>query len=375
MMASTKESSRVLTFDLLRGYFLLSILLDHLHWYPNGLDWVAARGDLFVSAAEGFFLISGIVLGIVRGSKLIGAPFRQAASLLLRRGVQLYITSVVLVLFFTLIGWWFFMNNPGLKFEIAPPSTNIFDLIWRTITLQYVYGWADYLRLYAVFLFVSPLALWLLRKGKWYILLIVSVFVWMLFPSDPTIADRTQELLQLLSWQLIFFIGMTIGFHWKQLVGWWSKQALWLRRTVVFSILTLAAVTVLINIVIAFGPLFFDIRTIGMQPDIKYKWYMAFFDKERMPLQRLGLFMLWFWAAFYIFRRFETVIIERFGWLLLSFGTHSLYVYTVHAFIIFFVQLWLMPGNILTNFLVSIALIGLIRVMIHYKVLMKIIPR
>jgi hypothetical protein len=64
------KKPRILALDLLRGYFLVSIILNHLQWYPNGLDWVAMRGSLLVSAAEGFFIISGILLGIVRGRKL-----------------------------------------------------------------------------------------------------------------------------------------------------------------------------------------------------------------------------------------------------------------------------------------------------------------
>ena len=113
------EVRRIHTLDLLRGYFLIVILLDHLAYFPSGLDLVTGRGLLYVSSAEGFFLISGIVLGIVRGRKLISQPFLVAAKKLWKRSIQLYLTSIVLTIVFTLLGWLFFMHSPGLKFGNA----------------------------------------------------------------------------------------------------------------------------------------------------------------------------------------------------------------------------------------------------------------
>lgn len=368
-----KKTSRILTFDLMRGYFLVAIILDHLNFFPNGLDWWSARGSLFVTTAEGFFLISGLVLGIVRGSKLLHEPFQYVAKLLLRRSIQLYLTSIVLVLLFTFIGWWFFMNNPGLKADIAPPTTNIFELLWRTVTLQYFYGWADYLRLYAIFMLVSPLALWLLRRGKWYILLAANLFFWLLFPAGKEVSDYTQELMQPLTWQLIFFGGMTIGFYWNQITQWWRERSPLHRKVIQWSILGLGALSLIANVLITFGPTYFNLHAFA--PDLEYNLYISFFDKERLPLTRIMLFIVWFWAAFYLFRRFQAFIVRTVGWLLLPFGMNSLYVYTVHAFLIFLVHLWFAPGTIFANFIISISIIALIRTMIHYKFLMKVIPR
>ena len=175
------KSERILAFDLLRGYFLFVILLNHLEFYPNGLGLVTGRGLLYVSTAEGFFVVSGLVLGMVRGRKLINQPLKVATKLLWKRSFQLYITSIVLTLIFTLIGS-FFINNPGLKSGIYPNLGDVWRLTWDTITLSYSYGWADFLRLYAIFIFFAPAALWLLRKGKWYIMLLISFAVWALYP-------------------------------------------------------------------------------------------------------------------------------------------------------------------------------------------------
>lgn len=374
MQPAAKKHPRVLTFDLMRGYFLVAIIIDHLRFFPNGLDWMSAQGGLFVTAAEGFFLISGIVLGIVRGAKLIDEPFKKVAKLLLKRGVQLYLTVVVLIIIFTLVGWAFYMNNPGLKPGILPAGS-FGDLIFGALSLQYFYGWADYLRLYAVFLFVSPLLMWLLRRGKWYIVLLMSLAVWALFPSDPSVDPMLQEKYQMLSWQLLFFGGMIVGFYWPKLTGWWKGMARKYQLSILIPLLTVAVVTLVYNILIMLSTQGFNVSATGASPQLQHDLYVAFFDKERMPLTRVGLFLIWFWAAFYLFHKLEKPIKKWFGWLLESFGTNSLYVYTLHAFAIFFVHLYFTSGPLWFNFLVTISILLTIKVMIHYRVLMKVIPR
>lgn len=114
---------------------------------------------------------------------------------------------------------------------------------------------------------------------------------------------------------------------------------------------------------------------VGASRQLQHDLYVAFFDKEQLPLTRIALFMVWFWAAFAFVRTFEEPIKKWTGWLLLTYGTNSLYVYTVHAFIIFFVQIYFSSGSLWFNLLIALAGILGTLVMIRYKVLMKIIPR
>tara|TARA_B100001105_G_C22371736_1_gene435378 strand:- start:516 stop:1646 length:1131 start_codon:yes stop_codon:yes gene_type:complete len=373
-MAETKPPTRLLTLDLMRGYFMVAIILNHLQWYPSGLDWVSAQGALFVSAAEGFFLISGIILGIIRGRKLIAAPFKKAASLLLMRGVQLYIASIVLMLIFTLLGWWFFIDNPGLKPGIRPVDQPFTEVLWGALTYEYIYGWADFLRLYAIFLLISPLALWLLRIGKWYVLLTLNILVWMLFPF-ATGLPYSNELLMPIAWQFIFFGGMTIGFYWQSIVQWWNTRKRALRSVIIKTIVTLAISTILANVIIAMHSLF--PAAIGEPLNTLRLTLEPYFNKESLPIPRLALFALWFSFGFWLFKTFEKRIVTYFGWILIPFGVNSLYVYILHAFLVFFAQLLLQgatPPFFLSLF-GSLAVLGLILLAIRTKFLMKVIPR
>lgn len=370
-----KKSTRIATFDLLRGYFMLSIIVNHLQWYPNGLDWVAFRGTLLVSAAEGFFLISGIVLGIVRGAKLHTKPFREAAILLLKRGALLYIVSVILALFFTFIGWWLFMDNPGLKPGIRPIDQPLNEVIMGILSFRYIYGWADFLRLYSIFILISPLALWLLRKNLWYVLIAISIGVWSLFPWALEHTKNTSEILMILSWQLVFFGGMTIGYHWDTLVKWWQSLTARIRQSILAPILVVAAVTLVIDASISV------MQALNILPSPVGQWYTSLrphFNKEELPIFRLLLFSLWFILGFYIFSKFERVIKKLFGWILLPFGHNSLYVYILHAIIIFFAHLIILPNqgpHLIINAIGTFIIIGIIYIAVRRKFLFKIIPR
>lgn len=369
-MSERKKSSRILAFDLLRGFFLVAILFDHLQFFPNGLDWLTGRGQMYVSAAEGFFLISGVVLGIVRGRKLIEKPFRLVATLLLKRGVQIYITAIVLFFIFTFIGW-LFIDNPGIKPGIRSMDENFFEIVRNALTFQYIYGWADYLRLYAVYLLVSPLVMWLLRKGLWYVVLIGSFYVWTLFDGSQL---ETTELSQVYSWQLLFFGGMTIGFYFEPMRAWWNRRSLSLRRAIIAAIVPLAVGTMILNVAfVIFGDAIFGMGTVeaadlAMQP---------YFSKERLPLERIALFLVWFSAAFWFFHKYEPTIIRWFGKLLLPFGTNSLYVYTIEAFVIYIIHLFVAQAtdNLVINLALTLFCLALVWFAVKRKFLMKIIPR
>lgn len=365
------KSERILTFDLLRGYFLCVILFNHLQYYPSGLGWVTGKGILYTSTAEGFFLVSGIVLGIVRVRKLLNQPFKVAAKLLWKRAFQLYLTSIILTFLFTFIGQ-LFIDNPGLKYGIYTDWNNWWELLWHTINLSYTYGWADFLRLYAIFIFFAPFALWLLRKGWWYIAVIISAIVWSLYPllpSDPVIS-------QPFSWQFVFFSGLTIGFYWEKIVEQWRKLSIRSRNAIGWSLVGAFVITLIVTNLLVFG---YEINgAIGEQLTALHRIVEQNFDKDRLPIPRLLLGVVWFWALFFLARRFETWIMKYFGSFLVELGVNSLYVYTISAFILFFIHLIVAPlrfENILLNLLLSIAVLGLVHLAVKTKFLMKIIPR
>lgn len=362
-----KRSERIMTFDLLRGYFLIVILLNHLNYYPNGLRFLTGESFLYVSTAEGFFAVSGIVLGIIRGRKLIDKPFMVSARLLWKRAAQLYILSVLLTFFFTVIGQ-LFLQNEGLKYGIYTDWSQWGTFVVQTLTLTYSYGWADFLKYYALFLAVTPLALWLLRKGLWYLVLLLSLAVWGLFPLSPL----SPELSQPLSWQLVFMGGFVVGFYWDDIVKRWRSLQLSTRRAIRTSIVVAFMTTATLSFLLVFGHELGG--SIGAWVTAIHHSVEQYFDKDSLPLTRIALGTIWFWGLFAIVRRYETWLVQKLGWVLLAFGSNSLYVYTVSACVVFFIHLSVAPRsseNLASNLILSLFAIGIVLLAVRIKFLLK----
>ena len=318
--------NRIVSLDLMRGWFLVIIILDHLSYFPNGLVFISGDSRLYVTAAEGFFIISGLVLGIVRGAKLTERSFRYAAKLIWRRSFMLYLTSIIITILSIAIGW-HFVGNDGVKSPLPPLDSNIFSLFWRIVTLQEFYGWADYLRLYAIFLALTPAALWLLRRGKWYIVLAISTLVWLLTPKP------VNEFTQPFTWQFIFFIAFTLGFYSPQIKSWWNSLSAKTRRRTKTVIFTMFIITFIANV---FAEFFAPALNDNLSTAINnfHPILAASFDKLALTPARVAMSLLWFIGFFMIFQRFEKQIKRYLGWLLIPFGTNSLYVYSIHAFVV-----------------------------------------
>lgn len=370
---------RIITFDILRGFFLVVIILNHLYYYPSGLEWLTGRGHLYVSSAEGFFVISGLMLGLVRGRKLIDKPLRVASKLILSRAFQLYAVFVVLTIGYTLIAW-MIADQPGLKAGYAPIGTPITQLIWETISLQYMYGWIDFLRLYVIFMLATPLALWLLRRGWWYIVLAISGFIWTLFPDDTTYSQGF--MLMPISWQFVFYSGLVIGFHWPEIVNLWRRLAPTLRTAIGASLAVAMVATALWSAALVYGDRL-DIEQGSRWADMHREIEYDNFDKNRLPIPRLALGAVWFWALFWLVRRFEDWFKKWTGWLLIPFGQHSLYVYIVHSAIVLSLHLvWAVQyreiqslSKLPINLALSVGAILIIWLLVRNRILFKIIPR
>jgi hypothetical protein len=365
-------TSRIATFDLLRGYFLIVILCNHLNLYPNIFGPISGEGILYVSSAEGFFLISGIVLGIVRGQKLVHRPFREAANKLLKRALQLYIASIILTILFTCAAW-ILSGVEGVKYGAFEPRGDVLGLIWNTITYQYMYGWADFLRHYALFILASPVAIWLLRKGQWAAVLVASAAVWYMFPFSTASGYMSQPI----SWQFIFFAGLIIGFHWEHIARWWRTFKPATRQTLGACVSVIFLLTAALSATLVFGhyfaaPLGDALTTIHHQ----IEWM---FEKDRLPIPRLLLGAVWFWGLFWLTRRFEGWVVKHLGWILLPFGENSLYVYTIQACVIFATHIILATFNVSRGFIIDSLItafaLALVYLAVRRKFLMKIIPR
>ncbi len=363
---------RIVAIDLIRGYFLFVILIDHLGRNFSVYDIFTGGGRQWVSAAEGFFFVSGLMIGLVRGRKLVDLPLKAAAKKVWSRALQLYLWSIGLTTFFTIIAQ-YFATNPGLK-PGAFANQPLTHFLSTTLSLRYSYGWADFLAYYAIYLAFTPLALWLLRAGRWRILLGVSACLWV-------IAGNVQ-----LAWQLLFFSGAIAGFYLQEIEDWFKN----LHRTtkkIIYAVFS-AATAITISLSMFLNTIIdvlhnhkdSSLNVLGeLTPRIYEfnRYHLApFFDKYSLGVGRVVLFYIWFITLYLLVRKYESTIHKYLGWFFVPLGQNSLYVYITHAFIVFFVNLYL--AEILpvwANILVSTAFLGFIWALVKTKFLFKVIPR
>src|SRR5215510_5156623 len=135
------------TIDVLRGFFICVVVIDHIGWYPSAFEIITGRGGLFASAAESFLLISGVLVGKIRGIEVRSGRFDVALKRSLRRAGTLAlctaITTLVLHTIAHATGW-----NPEMLETLGDDGPLI--TVVEALTLRYCYGHQSFLALYAI---------------------------------------------------------------------------------------------------------------------------------------------------------------------------------------------------------------------------------
>src|SRR5690349_10949203 len=98
LVADSPARPRDLAIDLLRGYFMSVVVVDHLRFRENLLYALTGHMQLWVTAAEGFVLVSGFLVGRRRGGEARRFGLAGPARLLLRRSLILALWNVLVTL-------------------------------------------------------------------------------------------------------------------------------------------------------------------------------------------------------------------------------------------------------------------------------------
>lgn len=304
-------SSRLLALDYLRGFFIVVIIIDHAYRWPSPLIWLTGRGALWMTAAEGFVIISGLLIGYIRGYKNRELPLWEVAKKTLKRALLLYIWFIIATLFYVGASWYIPTQGSMPWVEISKFDWSL--LFANTSTFAYSYVWVHFLYMYAIFLTLAPLAIWLLRKKQWLALVGASFAAYGL----GILWD-----ISWLQWQIFFFLPSIAGYHLPDLQRYWksltnAKRALALR---LLAILT--GVTVVGSVAVCL---------IAQAHPVSVWLDQHLFSKDPVGIGILPISALWFMALVALFEWKTPFIHKYFGWLLLPFGTRSLTAYIIHG--------------------------------------------
>jgi hypothetical protein len=347
---------RILAFDLLRGTFLIEIIVNHIAWSPSLLTFIGGGGELFASAAEGFFAISGVLVGYLYGPRVLketGKVFRK----IWKRALLLYCLATFFTLFYTA---WAVLEPTSTAYQtlyIREPWRFIVD----TFTLRYAFGWAEFLNRYALFMIAAPFAVWLIAKGRAWIVALISFAIWFLL-------RETERFLPFSAWQLVFMFGIIIGFYLPHIEDWFRSLARSVQKSIFVGVCLIAVASYV------FSMFLFVVAPLTLGPDSSVtelrNQLLPYFDKNHLAPARVFIGIIWFTALYMLFRRYEKQISRGTSGILEVFGRQSLFVYCLHAFIIFFIDIYFLPPvgvSLFANTLVTVAVIALIYLAAYHR--------
>jgi hypothetical protein len=332
--------------DFWRGLCLIDMILVHFVYQgmPFGQPWYSILGEYTRFAAGGFIMISGMSIGAIflprildpqKRSKTYARLYRRSGYILLVH----YVATVCFLLIYPMLG--------GEPFQSIP------QLLWDILCFRHG---SDLLPFYVVMVALAPAMLALLRRGKWWILALVSLIGFIFGQYHPYfLALPIQTTFMILPWQLLFVFGVLCGAglpHYDRL-GDALKRRLAGASAVFFIVIFFAAYGGDWNLRLPLGMVYWK-APLSTGEVMKYLAWM-------LPLM-LITDRLWRWIGQSAFIEFSA-----------RMGRRSLAMYVMHvffvAFLIHYAHLmgWEGPRTLLLALLGILMLWGVARIMDLYK--------
>lgn len=357
---TSPKRGRLVTLDLMRGYYVGVLAAVHLNYVPSLLGLFDGRGALMVSEAEGFFMISGLLVGMLRRRDLERHGLVRMTLKSWKRAFQLYLVAVLLTLLFTVIGR-IAVAHGHTEVKIGLDSTSSpLTVLVHAMELSYTYGWADFLTFYVPMFLAAPLVVWLLSKRLWPLVLVLGYAgFWM--PSHY----NTLWYSPFLQWGVYFFVGAVAGYHWDDLRRLMARLVPWASRLVRCGFIGAAVVIYAVGLALLYRPSL--VSSAGL--------YYHLFENNRLGLLRPLVAPVSVAGMFFAVRRFEQPLARTVGKVLLPFGRNSLYVYVAQSFVVFLTPFAFGPQNFLVNTVFNVAVIAVLWIGVRTRFLAFLIPR
>jgi hypothetical protein len=213
---------RFVQIDGLRGLFLVVITLNHLNTFLYKYTYEPFG---FISAAEGFVFLSGLVAGLVYTHKLIKYGREEMLKSVISRSLTIYTYHSILYLsLFLLLVVMQPIDAHWTTFWISRmdfPEGDHFTTFLMGLVLLYLPKGMDILPMYFVFLLLLPLAIRQFQRGKAIVTLLISFGVWAAAQFglknkliDVVFAGKPMYMgyFDVFGYQLLFMAGAYIGY-------------------------------------------------------------------------------------------------------------------------------------------------------------------
>ncbi len=384
----TDGGKRDLRIDFIRGFVMLILIVVHINM-TSVYNYIAWERFGAVTGAEGFVLLSGLILGFLSRLRMEHDGFGSTVNKQYNRAFLLYRTSLAVILSVLIINFIPFIDAKaamtfttyGGKVYSLYPDLSVFSqyhdkIIAKFFLLRYGPHQFQILGLYVILLMFSPFILWLLSKKKVGVVLALSWIIYFGnngFHVRPTGA-QFEYAFPILTWQILFVHGLVIGYYRNEVWNFFhSKKGAWLFGFT--FILFLGFLFFTYNNPLSQIPSYLRLHFID--PDTFRSIYKDFFPKNTLGIGRLlndyAVLIVSYAMLSYLWKPINKV----FGWFFIPIGQASLYVFILHVYAcIVIANITLFDqGNIYINTLGHTLVFIFMWLMVRYKVAYNIIPR
>ena len=347
----------------------MAVILSHSAAFSGPFAYLAGAGKLWTSAAEMFFLLSGITFGIVRGNQ-IASGFKSVWRKSWQRARNIYLLHILIVFISLLMAYFFISKGLTSYMPGALPSEGGLSLIAKVASFYYVIGFAAFLMYYVVFLLIAPFALYLLRTRFWAVVPLLSIFIFMMNASP---VSGQSHYLEFAIWQLYFFIGLTLARFRLPLLAWfygWPKKAVGYLSV---SITTTAAIFIALAALISSPSAYSLVYKLASGGWIPVKLQAAYADllyhktafnfwlgDSRFGVLRPVATLIIFAAAYLLYQRYKKPLLKYTGNVVNTMGRDTLWLFSAQALVIpVMAALPISYSGIAVNLLMTSFLFGL----------------
>jgi hypothetical protein len=310
---------RDLRLDLLRGFAVIAMVADHIGGQRSWLYAITGGDAFFVSAAEVFVFISGLLMGMIYAGVIARQGLGAALVKSLQRAWTLYLMTVTLTLTFMILS-----AQLGLGWDSEMTDTTWFDLLVSVLSLHRTFYLTDILLLYTLLVLAAVPVLVLLVHTQTALVLAGSWGLWMLWQLAPQHAQFPWSIVgnsvfNFPAWQALFVTAIVIGYHRQRLEQYLAR---------VSGHLVLGMSGTFVAAVISIYVLVFleSSSPHGMLVE-------HLFGKVDLRIGRLLVFAGFFTCACGLVTFAWAPIRRTLGWLLLPLGQDALSAYILHLFV------------------------------------------
>ncbi|MEM9134991.1 MAG: OpgC domain-containing protein [Actinomycetota bacterium] len=318
-LAYPEDGGRDRRLDLLRGYALAAMSINHFGLSNSYLHTLSGRSQFLVSAAEAFLFISGFTLGYIT----IGRTPEQSTDRLSRRTWTVYLSTVGVSVGLGIVA---LTTNLLLWGELeAGAYPSVWAWLGGVVTMREAFNGADILIAYVVYLAIAIAALRLMTRGRSWVVITGTVGVYLL----SRLAGAESMTLGFASFRALapnaplFFGGLLLGYHRHRVAALWHAVP---GRRALDAALVVAAV--------ALGWLYSQgwpaTEWLGRPiagPELSSPLGLREFEMPVVPLLVVFLYLRVGWI---VVDALWVPIRSTLGWLFLPLGEASLFTFIMH---------------------------------------------